>query len=105
MSHEPVTREGLQTLVLELERVLFRERAAARGLTDAQANEGDDEPEARDDRYAPAEVYELLFSAQHLEQLELMHEAVLTGVSQLDVETELGRLSKWQPNASEAPEA
>ncbi|MBL9041078.1 MAG: hypothetical protein JNM83_05730 [Myxococcales bacterium] len=53
----------------------------------------------------PAEVYELLFSAQHLEQLELMHEAVLTGVSQLDVETELGRLSKWQPNAPETPEA
>ena len=26
-----------------------------------------------------------------------MHEAVLTGINQLDVETELGRLSKWQP--------
>ncbi len=46
----------------------------------------------------PAEVYEILCSAQHLEQLEQMHEAVLTEVTQLDVETALGRLSKWNPD-------
>jgi hypothetical protein len=45
-----------------------------------------------------ADVYEILFTAQHQEQRELMHEAVLTGINQLDVETELGRLSKWQPD-------
>jgi hypothetical protein len=45
----------------------------------------------------PAAVYEVLFSAQHVEQLELMHEAVLIGASELDVETELGRLTKWSP--------
>lgn len=46
---------------------------------------------------APTEVYEILYAASHLEQIERMHEAVLTGASQLEVETELGRLSKWQP--------
>jgi hypothetical protein len=45
----------------------------------------------------PAEVYEVLFSVQHVEQLEAMHEAVLTGASQLEVETELGKLAKWPP--------
>ncbi len=45
-----------------------------------------------------ADVYEILFNAQHQEQRELMHEAVLTGVNQLEVETELGRLSKWEPS-------
>ena len=44
----------------------------------------------------PAGVYEVLFSAQHVEQLELMHEAVLTGATQLEVESELGRLCRWQ---------
>ncbi len=44
-----------------------------------------------------AAVYEILFAAQYMDQLELMHEAVLTGASQLDVESELTRLGKWQP--------
>jgi len=44
----------------------------------------------------PAAVYEVLYSAQYVEQLELMHEAVLTGASQLEVESELGRLCKWE---------
>ncbi len=48
-----------------------------------------------------AEVYEILCSAQHLEQLDRMHEAVLTEVSQLDVETALGQLAKWSPNQAE----
>ena len=47
---------------------------------------------------ASADIYEVLFSAQHVEQLEHMHEAVLTGASQIDVDGELGRLSKWQPS-------
>lgn len=46
---------------------------------------------------ASSEIYEILFSAQYVEQLEQMHEAVLTGASQLDVESELARLSKWTP--------
>jgi hypothetical protein len=45
----------------------------------------------------PAEIYEILFSSQYFDQLELMHEAVLTGASELDVGTELGRLVKWPP--------
>ena len=44
-----------------------------------------------------AAVYEVLFSSQYVEQLEQMHEAVLTGASQLDVETELNRLRSWPP--------
>jgi len=46
---------------------------------------------------ATADVFEVLFSAQYVEQLEQMHEAVLTGASQLEVEAELARLSKWKP--------
>jgi hypothetical protein len=46
---------------------------------------------------ASADVYEVLFSAQYVEQLELMHEAVLTGASQMEVEAELARLDKWKP--------
>jgi hypothetical protein len=42
-----------------------------------------------------AAVYEILFSSQYFDQLEAMHEAVLTGASQLDVESELVRLRKW----------
>jgi hypothetical protein len=42
-------------------------------------------------------VYEVLFSAQHVEQLEAMHEAVLTGISQIEVERELNNLLKWPP--------
>lgn len=48
---------------------------------------------------ASAEIYEILFSAQYVEQLELMHEAVLTGASQLEVEGELARLCKWTPRS------
>ena len=54
-----VTREGLTTLVLELERVLFRERAAARGLADPDGYGAQGDGEALDDSYTPAEVYEL----------------------------------------------
>lgn len=45
----------------------------------------------------PAEVYEILMTSQYVNQLKMMHEAVLTEASQLDVETELGRLCKWPP--------
>lgn len=45
---------------------------------------------------ASADIYEILFLARHMEQLERMHDAVLTGASQLEVESELGRLAKWQ---------
>jgi len=45
----------------------------------------------------PAEVFEVLLCAQYVEQLEQMHEAVLTGASQLDVQTELARLSHFKP--------
>lgn len=45
----------------------------------------------------PAEVYEVLLSAQYVEQLDLMHEAVLTLASPLDVQTELARLSTFVP--------
>jgi hypothetical protein len=45
----------------------------------------------------PAEVFEVLLTAQYVEQLEQMHEAVLTGASQLDVQTELARLSSFRP--------
>ena len=48
----------------------------------------------------PAEVYEDLLAAQYVEQLEQMHEAVLTGASQLDVQTELARLSRFKPENS-----
>jgi len=51
-----------------------------------------------------AEVYEILFSSQYFDQLELMHEAVLTGASQLDVETALGRLCQWPPPEAALPE-
>ena len=48
-------------------------------------------------RFGPANaaVYEVLYGARHHEQLEKMHDAVLNGASQLEVEAELARLSKW----------
>ncbi len=42
----------------------------------------------------PAEVYEVLSAARDIEQLDRMHEAVLTEPTQMDVETALGRLSR-----------
>lgn len=45
----------------------------------------------------PADVYDTLISAQYVEQLERMHDAVLTGASEIDVQHAIAILDKFRP--------